>query len=103
MKNTKDSNSIKQDHRGVVRGDLVLYIHEHTNQIKQIIGFINEDGITLNANSAKALNKVVGHEITHAFEGTELYESLSDALIEHAKVKGEYDSRLKEVTEIYKG
>jgi hypothetical protein len=70
---------------------------------KQVNGFINEDGITLNANSSKALMKVFGHEITHAFEGNaELYKTLSESLIEYAKTKGEYDSRLKELTEIYK-
>lgn len=43
-------------------------------------GFVNEDGITVNVSSAKALNSVVGHEITHVLEGTDLYDSLKEAV-----------------------
>ena len=43
---------------------------------KIINGFVNADGITVNVNSAKALNTVVGHEITHVLEGTDLYDQL---------------------------
>ena len=66
-------------------------------------GFVNENGVTINIQSAKALNRVVGHEITHVLEGTELYNALQSAVTEYAKGKKEYDSRLKELTELYKG
>ena len=64
-------------------------------------GLVTKDGVTLNIESAKALNKVVGHEVTHVLEGTELYTELQNAVTEYAKAKGEYDSRLKSLTELY--
>ena len=39
-----------------------------------------------------ALNRVVGHEITHILEGTDLYDSLAMAVAAYAKTKGEYES-----------
>ena len=67
-------------------------------------GFVDDNGnITLNINSSKALNTVVGHEITHILEGTELYTELQNVLEEYAQSKGEYDSRLATLTELYKG
>ena len=62
-------------------------------------GFVNEDGIT---SSAKALNSVVGHEITHVLEGTKLYDSLMKAVKAWGNTKGIYETRLKELTELYK-
>ena len=64
---------------------------------------MNKDGITINVNSSKALNSVVGHEITHVLEGTDLYESLKSAVETYAKTKGEYDSRLEQLTKLYQG
>jgi len=52
-------------------------------------GFVNENGVTINIQSAKALNRVVGHEITHVLEGTELYDALQSAVTEYAKGKKE--------------
>ena len=69
---------------------------------KTVNGVKQGNNITININSAKALNSVVGHEITHVLEGTEHYEALQKAVSEYAKTKGEYDSRLKSVTELYK-
>lgn len=65
-------------------------------------GVYADGRITLNVNSAKSLNSVVGHEITHVLEGTELYTELQTALFEYAKSKGEYDSRLEALNELYK-
>lgn len=65
-------------------------------------GFVNQNGVTLNIDSAKALNSVVGHEITHVLEGTELYDALKSSITEYAKSKGEYDSRLQALTKLYK-
>ena len=47
---------------------------------KTVNGLVTKDGIQINVNSAKALNTVVGHEITHILEGTELYNELQTAL-----------------------
>ena len=64
-------------------------------------GFVNENGVTVNVNSAKALNSVVGHEITHVLEDTEVYTELEKALTEYAKGKNEYDTRLKKLVALY--
>lgn len=58
--------------------------------------------VGINLNSAKALNTVVGHEITHVLEGTELYGELQKAVTEYAKTKGEYQSRYDALAELYK-
>ena len=77
---------------------------------KTVNGFVTENGITLNVNSAKALNSVVGHEITHVLEGTELYNELKDVLESFAKsrkastdnFKNEYLERYHNTRELYK-
>jgi len=68
---------------------------------KTVNSVLTKDGVTININSAKALNSVVGHEITHALEGTEFYSALESAATELAKAKGEYDSRLKAIEAMY--
>lgn len=70
---------------------------------KVVNGYVDKDGITLNVDSNKALNTVVGHEITHVLEGTELYNKLSEAVVQYAKTKGDYDTRLEEITKLYNG
>jgi hypothetical protein len=77
---------------------------------KTVNGFVTESGVTLNINSAKALNSVVGHEITHVLEGTELYNELQSALFEYAKSRkatdsnfdSEYKERLYNTRQLYK-
>lgn len=69
---------------------------------KSIDGFVNKSGITLNVDSNKALNKVVGHEITHVLEGTELYTELQKAVKEYATTKGVWNDRIAEISERYK-
>ncbi len=65
-------------------------------------GYVTKDGVTLNVNSAKSLNSVVGHEITHVLEGTELYSEMQKALFEYAKGKKDFDGRRKTLEELYK-
>jgi hypothetical protein len=65
-------------------------------------GYVTSEGVTLNIDSAKALNSVVGHEITHVLEGTEIYDALQEAVFEYAKTKGEYMDRLKNTRNLYK-
>ena len=60
---------------------------------QRIDGIFSKNGIVLNAQSNRALNFVVGHEITHKLEGTKHYEKLQKLLFEYAK--DEYDSRFK--------
>ena len=70
---------------------------------KTVDGYITKDGITINVNSPRYINTIVGHEITHAFEGTKQYEVLEKALFEYAKEKGTYKDVLKEVYDMYHG
>lgn len=68
---------------------------------KTINGLVGADGVKINVDSNKYLNTVVGHEITHVLEGTELYQAFQEAVFEYAKAKGEYDSRFKEIDALY--
>lgn len=70
---------------------------------KTVNGYVTKDGVTLNIDSHKALNTVVGREITHVLEGTELYTELQNTLFDYARAKGEYSDRLNKLTELYKG
>ncbi|MBP3677531.1 MAG: hypothetical protein J6I97_04210 [Agathobacter sp.] len=69
---------------------------------KTVNAFIQDGNISLNINSAKALNKVVGHEITHVLEDTELYTELQNVVKEYATTKGEYESRYEALKSLYK-
>jgi len=69
---------------------------------KTVNGYVDVNGVTININSAKALNSVVGHEITHVLEGTELYSELQSALFEYAKSKNDYQGRYDALAELYK-
>ncbi len=70
---------------------------------KTVNGYIQNDKVTINTNSAKALNSVVGHEVTHVLEGTELYNVLKDSVIKYAESKGEYKAKLQSITKLYEG
>lgn len=58
--------------------------------------------VLINIDSKNALNIIVGHETTHLLKNTESYEKLKKLVINYAKDKGEYASRLEELTELYK-
>ena len=58
--------------------------------------------IGVNIDSAKALNTVVGHEITHVLEGTEFYDTLKNTIVEYAKAKGDYQGRVDALNKLYK-
>ena len=70
---------------------------------KQVNGFVHNGNITLNIDSAKALQSTVGHEVTHVLEGTELYDALSQTVIEYAKSKGDYQGRYDTLSKLYDG
>lgn len=69
---------------------------------KQVNGFVKDGKITLNTQSAKYINSVVGHEVTHILEGTDLYTELQNTVFEYAKSKGEYQTRYDALAEMYK-
>lgn len=69
---------------------------------KNINGYVKDGKIALNIDSNKALNTVVGHEITHVLEGTDLYTELQNAVKEYATTKGEYQARYDALAELYK-
>lgn len=66
-------------------------------------GYVQDGKVVLNVNSAKALNQVVGHEITHVLEGSELYAELQEAVKVYATTKGEYQSKLEALAKLYEG
>ena len=68
---------------------------------KTVNGFLTKDGITVNIQSAKALNSVVGHEITHVLEGTELYTELQQAVFQYAETKQDLAGRRDTLTALY--
>ena len=69
---------------------------------KTINGYVKDGNIAVNINSNKALNTIVGHEITHVLEGTELYTELQNAVKEYATTKGEYQTRYDAFKNLYK-
>lgn len=70
----------------------------------KVNGNISSDGIMINLDSPRALNKIVGHEVTHKLEKSEHYTKLQEALFAYAKTKGvKVNERLKELESIYKG
>lgn len=51
-------------------------------------GTYDSNGIVLNLDSKKPLNRIVGHEVTHAVEKAKNYNKLRDSLFTYAKSKG---------------
>ena len=45
----------------------------------------------------------MGHEIAHVLEGTELYDGLQTAITQYAESKGDYKTRLAQLTKLYEG
>ena len=70
---------------------------------KTVNGFANKSkgAVTLNVQSAKAWQSVVGHEITHVLEGTDAYSELRNALYAYAESKGELEGRRASLTALY--
>ena len=68
---------------------------------RNINGYVTDSGITINLNSSKAINRIVGHELTHTFEGTTLYTELQDSLKDFLGSK--WDNMVAEYKDLYKG
>ena len=62
-----------------------------------------KDGIVLNVESPKYLEALTGHEVSHSFEKAKNYDNLFNAVKAFAETKGEWESRLAEKQEKYKG
>lgn len=69
----------------------------------EINGFVNGKNVTVNVNAKKALNSVVGHEVAHVLEGSQMYDALAEVVETYAKTKGEYDARLAQIKKLYTG
>lgn len=63
-------------------------------------GVKTADRLILNLQSAKALNKVLGHEVTHVLEGSDAYSELEKLILEYGK--GEIEARTAELKKLYK-
>ena len=68
---------------------------------KTVNGYVTKDGITINTQSPKYLNSVIGHEITHVLKGSELFDSLKTNLFAYAESKGELETRRKTLEKLY--
>lgn len=67
-------------------------------------GDITSDGIVLNLDSDKPLNRTVGHEVTHSLENAKSYKELKDSLYAYAKSKGiDIDNELNTRKLMYEG
>lgn len=67
-------------------------------------GDITADGIVLNLDSGKPLNRTVGHEVTHGLENAKSYKELKDSLYAYAKSKGiDIDNELNTRKLMYEG
>lgn len=67
-------------------------------------GDITSDGVVLNLDSGKPLNRTVGHEVTHSLENAKSYKELKDSLYAYAKSKGiDIDSELNTRKLMYEG
>ena len=66
-------------------------------------GNIANGEITVDIRSKKYLESIVGHEVTHVLEKTDFYKPLQEAIFEYAKSKGEYETRLKKLQDLYNG
>lgn len=67
-------------------------------------GFMENGVMHINVESPRYKEFILGHEITHTFEGDkDLYKPLQDTLFKLAQEKGEYDSRLEAIEKMYKG
>jgi hypothetical protein len=57
--------------------------------------------ITINLDSPKAWQYIVGHEVTHSLEGTDAYKELQNAIKVYAETKGEYSNRRESILSVY--
>lgn len=81
-------------------------LKEAKARLKNVVidGYYTNDQIVINVDSPKALNRLVGHELTHALEKTGEYnKKLQKIAIEFAKSKKDYKNRLDKLIDLYEG
>lgn len=78
-------------------------IHVEYRRSGSVNGYYDKQNrvVTVNLNSPKAWQFIVGHEVTHSLEGTDSYKELSRAIAEYAKTKGDYDGRWDALSSAY--
>ena len=82
-----------------------ISVEEATTKLKNIIidGYKTDDGIVINVDSPKALNRLVGHELTHALEKTGHYKKLQKIALDFAKTRKNYIDTLEILESNYDG
>jgi len=97
----------KQTNYGVINNEQLKQLG-YDVEGKDVNGLVrvNKDGtqkVLINIDSEKAINRIVGHETTHLLEGTKEYTELQEMVKQYATTKGDYDTKLKEITKLYDG
>ncbi len=70
----------------------------------KVNGNITDNGIVLNLDSEKPLNRIIGHEVTHSFETGKNYDALKETLYSYAKTKGvDIDAEIESRKLMYEG
>ena len=100
--------SIPEDQRTEAQIERLAKVKDLLEQVKsgkkKVHGYNSGDTIVLNLDSEKALNRTVGHEITHSLEKAKSYEALRDSLFAYAKEKGvDIDGELEALRLMYEG
>lgn len=63
---------------------------------KTMDAYVNNGKIVINAKSKRAMNVLLGHEITHTLEKSGHYKSMQKILLEYAQSRGELEGRRKD-------
>lgn len=77
-----------------------------TNSNQNAYWNVKKDGkreivLNPNANTGKALQSIIIHEMLHDMEGTKQYNNLAKLVLEYAKEKDEYKTALRSISNIY--
>lgn len=77
-----------------------------TNSNQNAYWNVKKDGkreivLNPNADTGKALQSIIIHEMLHDMEGTKQYNNLAKLVLEYAKEKGEYKTALRSISNIY--
>ena len=77
-----------------------------TNSNQNAYWNVKKDGkreivLNPNANTGKALQSIIIHEMLHDMEGTKQYNNLAKLVLEYAKEKGEYKTALRDISNMY--
>ncbi len=77
-----------------------------TNSNQNAYWDVKKDGtreiiLNPNANTGKALQSVIIHEMLHDMEGTKQYNDLAEVVLEYAKQQDEYEIALRDISNMY--